>query len=151
MDNKGLSLLEISIVLIICSILVAGLYSASTLINSSRLVNAINLTAQIDLTNDENLVLWLETANITREEKPNLKIKTWDDLSINGISFSNSTNPPTFNESKKFRGINSFNFNNNTMESKNILNLDEYTIFVVANPTSTGGTIYDFGFSLKPT
>lgn len=130
--------------------LIVAIYMSLKLINSSRLANAINLTAQIDLSENENLVLWLETTNINKEEKTNTKLYTWNDLSINKISFSNSTNPPIFKGSKTFGGINSLSFDNNTLKSNNILNLKKYTIFVVANPTVSNGKIYDFGFSLKP-
>lgn len=148
-NNKGFSLFELSIVLIISSIMIGGFYLSSRLINSSRLANAINLTAQINLTENSNLVLWLETTNIGVKEVSSSEIKAWNDLSINQFSFQSSENPPLLKGSKTFRGINSINFNENAIKSQSPLNLNEYTIFVVANPTLTQGNIYNFGFSLK--
>lgn len=149
--KKGLTMIELSIVIIISSILIGVIYMAAKSIESAKIANAINLTAQSNLRGNDNLVLWLETSTISKERKTDESIKTWRDSSKNGIIFKAPSSSPTLKETKPFEGIKSLYFNgSNYLESDSPLNLAKYTAFIVSNPDNTNSVaLFDTGFLVK--
>ena len=151
--KKGFSLIELTIVVVIMSLLFVVFSVSERVVENGRLINAINLTAQQpNIIENNKLALWLETSMSSREKKDGYKLLDWDDLSKNKILFvaSNSQNYQTFKEKRTFPGIKSVYFNgHNPMVSKKSLNLLAYTIFVVSKPESNNaGTIIQSGFKI---
>lgn len=147
----GFTLIEMSIVVLIFCTFVGIIYGAKTIVKMSRLANAINLTAQVDFDDDDNLVLWLETSNMTKENKTGL-ISSWKDLSKNRNKFITNTGTLEFTNSKTYNGLSAVKFDGtNYLESLTPLNLSQYTAFLVANPDSglAGSTeIINSGFTI---
>ena len=151
--KKGFSLIELTMVVVIMSLLFVVFSVSERVVENGRLVNAINLTAQQpNIIENNKLVLWLETSMPSREKKDGYKLLDWDDLSKNKILFmaSDSKHYQTFKEKRTFPGIKSVYFNgHNPMVSKKSLNLLAYTIFVVSKPESNNtGTIIQSGFKI---
>lgn len=152
-DKKGFSLIELTIVVVIMSLLFVVFSVSERVVENGRLINAINLTAQQpNIIENNKLVLWLETSMPSREKKDGYKLLDWDDLSKNKILFtaSDSKHYQTFKEKRTFPGIKSVYFNgHNPMISKKSLNLLAYTIFVVSKPKiNNTGTIIQSGFKI---
>ena len=151
--KKGFSLIELTMVVVIMSLLFVVFSVSERVVENGRLVNAINLTAQQpNIIENNKLALWLETSMPSREKKDGYKLLDWDDLSKNKILFmaSDSKHYQTFKEKRTFPGIKSVYFNgHNPMVSKKSLNLLAYTIFVVSKPESNNtGTIIQSGFKI---
>ncbi len=151
--KKGFSLIELTIVVVIMSLLFVVFSVSERVVENGRLINAINLTAQQpNIIENNKLALWLETSMSSREKKDGYKVLDWDDLSKNKILFmaSDSQHYQTFEEKRTFPGIKSVYFNgHNPMVSKKSLNLLAYTIFVVSKPESDNtGTIIQSGFKI---
>jgi prepilin-type N-terminal cleavage/methylation domain-containing protein len=81
---KAFSLIELSIVILIIGILVAGVTSSSRLITRMKLVTAQNLTRNSPVSTIKDLTLWYETSLDesfdTAEESDGSTITTWFDL-----------------------------------------------------------------------
>ena len=151
--KKGFSLIELTIVVVIMSLLFVVFSVSERVVENGRLINAINLTAQQpNIIENNKLALWLETSMSSREKKEGYKLLDWDDLSKNKILFmaSDSQHYQTFEEKRTFPGIKSVYFNgHNPMVSKKSLNLLAYTIFIVSKPESNNtGTIIQSGFKI---
>lgn len=151
--KKGFSLIELTIVVVIMSLLFVVFSVSERVVENGRLINAINLTAQQpNIIENNKLALWLETSMSSREKKDGYRLLDWDDLSKNKILFvaSDSQHYQTFEEKRTFPGIKSVYFNgHNPMVSKKSLNLLAYTIFVVSKPESNNtGTIIQSGFKI---
>ena len=61
-SNKAFSLIELSIVILIVGILVAGVTSSSRLIKKMKLITAQNLTNSSPIHSIKGLALWLESS-----------------------------------------------------------------------------------------
>ncbi len=151
--KKGFSLIELTMVVVITSLLFVVFSVSGRVVENGRLINAINLTAQQpNIIENNKLALWLETSMPSREKKDGYKLLDWDDLSKNKILFmaSDSQHYQTFKEKRTFPGIKSVYFDgDNPMVSKKSLNLSAYTIFVVSKPESdNNGTIIQSGFKI---
>ena len=151
--KKGFSLIELTMVVVIMSLLFVVFSVSERVVENGRLVNAINLKAQQpNIIENNKLALWLEISMPSREKKDGYKLLDWDDLSKNKILFmaSDSKHYQTFKEKRTFPGIKSVYFNgHNPMVSKKSLNLLAYTIFVVSKPESNNtGTIIQSGFKI---
>lgn len=159
--KKGFSLIELTMVVVITSLLFVVFSVSERVVENGRLINAINLTAQQpNIIENNKLALWLETSMPSREKKDGYKLLDWDDLSKNKILFmaSDSQHYQTFKEKRTFPGIKSVYFDgDNPMVSKKSLNLSTYTIFVVSKPESESesesesnyeGTIIKSGFEI---
>ena len=60
MNKKAFSLVELSIVLLIIGVIIAGITSSSLLIDKARLRNARSITQSSPINSIKNLSLWLE-------------------------------------------------------------------------------------------
>ena len=152
--NKAFSLIELSIVILIVGILVAGVTQSSRLISRMKLFSAQSATISSDVASIPNLTMWLETSldnSITNSAgslqlDDNNSISSWNDInpqSSNKINVTqtNASIQPTY----KANGINGFpsiNFNGSnqylaTMNSVPItLGDKDYSIILVWNSTS---------------
>lgn len=152
-NKNAFSLVELTIVIVIMSLLFTVFAVSQKVVEQGRLINAINLTGQQpNIIENNKLMLWLETSMPSRGKKEGYVLKDWDDLSKNKILFvtSSSAHPQSFIDPRIFPGIKSVHFNgSNPMESEKGLNLQAYTAFVVAKPkTNNTGNILESGFKL---
>lgn len=81
--NKAFSLIELSIVILIIGILIAGITSGSRLVNASKLQTAQTITQSSPVASIRGLVLWLETSMDdsfrTGENVDDTSITQWND------------------------------------------------------------------------
>lgn len=150
-NKKALTILELSISIIVLTIIVSITYIAKNFIESARITNAISLTSQLNIRDNDNLVLWLETSLLNKEKKDNENIKIWKDISKNSITFQAKTTPPILKKTKTFDGIKGIYFDgSNYFESDNPLNLKKYTVFIVSKPDNTdSSSLFETGFKIK--
>jgi prepilin-type N-terminal cleavage/methylation domain-containing protein len=159
-NDYGFTLIELAVVLIIISTIISiTAISSSKIIKSAKISHAINITAQADFINDDGLILWLETSNINRYgiiDQNNLSV--WNDLSKSSFKFvSDIASPQTlktivdFENNKNFKNIKGFYFDiNKQLISDRIINVSNYTAFVVGIFKTTTGTIFKSGnFSIN--
>ena len=153
--NKAFSLIELSIVILIVGILVAGVTQSSRLISRMKLFSAQSATISSDVASIPNLTMWLETSldnSITNSAgslqlDDNNSISSWNDInpqSSNKINVTqtNASIQPTY----KANGINGFpsiNFNGSNQYLANMNSVPitmgdkDYSIILAWNPTST--------------
>lgn len=83
-NNKAFSLIELSIVILIIGILVAGVTQSSRLIKKFNLQSAQNITRNSPVPAIPNLVVWyesvLESSFIDAEQQDQASITTWYDI-----------------------------------------------------------------------
>jgi len=60
-SNKAFSLIELSIVILIIGILVAGVTSSSRLVKRMKIITAQNLTTSSPISSIKDLIFWYET------------------------------------------------------------------------------------------
>jgi len=162
MFKKAFSLIELSIVILIIGILVAGVTQSSRLINQIKLTSAQSLTKSSDVNSISNLVLWTETSLNGSLTNPlssfqiddGQNILSWNDINPTSsfkidLSQSNSSYQPTYKSS----GINglpsvSFDGNNDSLFNSSsvplVSNAKNYTLVSVYRPyrmTSADGII----------
>lgn len=97
--KKAFSLLELSVSLIIVSVLVVGVVSGSRLINASKLSQAQALTKSSAITSIPDLTLWMETTlndSITGATSGSSLsnddlVSSWNDLSGNSVNVTQAT------------------------------------------------------------
>ena len=63
--KKAFSLIELSVVVLIIGILIAGITSGSRLVRNSKLASAAQFTKSSDINSIADLVLWLEPTKKT--------------------------------------------------------------------------------------
>jgi len=125
--KKAFSLIELSIALLIISILAIGISTGNRLISTSKIIKAQALTKTSPVSSIPDLLLWLEptlSGSITGATSGNDLseddyISAWNDISGNGISVIQGTqaNQPTYTTS----GINSLPSLSFTQASSNYL------------------------------
>ncbi len=142
--QKAFSLIELSIVLLIVGILVAGVTQGSRLVNLSKLNSAKTLTKSSVVSGITGLELWLETTSddsfLSAETDNNSNLSTWKDIN------PQTTNPKILSKTAnafatyKTHGINNLPsvYFNGTSSATNKFNgtwipiqTGEYTLFVV--------------------
>jgi Concanavalin A-like lectin/glucanases superfamily len=158
--NTAFSLIEISIVILLIGLIVAGIAQAGRLIAESTITSARAQTKGSPVIQSEDMVLWLETTMedsfLPAESEDGVVITKW--LDINPISGkkaldATATAGPTYT-AKALNGLPALNFNGTTnymtlpdgsLPYKN----DPYTIFLVSKITAgaTGGVIIGSGLS----
>ncbi|MFT6106337.1 MAG: prepilin-type N-terminal cleavage/methylation domain-containing protein [Rickettsiales bacterium] len=120
-QKRGFSLVELSIVILITSVLIGGIVATNSLTESARLSAARSMTTSSPVKDVDGLILWLETTMPQSFDVPNVEngqsISTWFDLSPEG---NNSVigNAPTYT-SDEIRGLPALRFDgvNDYMES----------------------------------
>ena len=106
-SNRAFSLIELSIVILIIGILVAGVTSSSRLIRRMKIISAQNITKGAPVPTIKDLVLWYESSldeSFDNAEKVDTTpISTWLDLNtqssykINGLQ-ATIANKPKYSE-----------------------------------------------------
>jgi prepilin-type N-terminal cleavage/methylation domain-containing protein len=144
MSKKAFSLIELSIVLVIIGLLVAGITQGSRLVQKFRISTAQTLTQSSPVNGIKNLVAWYETtsqASFDSAIDNGVAISTWYDISpsVNKINATQTTaaNRPIYTEND----INSLPTLKFTRSQSQVMNLPDgtipynnspYTIFIVA-------------------
>jgi prepilin-type N-terminal cleavage/methylation domain-containing protein len=100
---KAFSLIELSIVILIIGILVAGVTQSSRLLKQMRLATIKNLTLNSPVSSIKDLAVWLESAMdqsfIDSEENTGSTISVWNDINpqastkYNAVSQSTAESP----------------------------------------------------------
>ncbi len=160
MKKSAFSLIEISVVIIIIAIILAGIAQGSRVISSMKLTTAANLTKTSQVSAIKNLNLWLEPTvegnlfnsnNSTNVDEGN-NIKTWTDInpqsaSKNTASQTTLANMPTFRNnminglpSLYFDGGDCFNITDNLFGY-------DYSVFAVIKTNNTTGSATDHAYS----
>jgi prepilin-type N-terminal cleavage/methylation domain-containing protein len=169
-SKLAFSLVEMSMVILIIGILIAGISGGADLYSDYRFVTAKNLTKNSRVGRIEDLEMWLETSsdesfatgtdpyvNLSSDPADGAKIGMWRDInpkltSANRFNiFRNSVldNQPTYTR----MGINSvpaLKFDNtdslNTYTFTSRLNTAKFSVFLVMNHNNLGGGAYNFVF-----
>ncbi len=157
--NKGFSLIEISITVLIIAVLIAGITTGIDLHKDAKIALANDITKKSPLAMMPELSLWLETSKIgnlecygaTKTCDNNDKIKIWFDINpttidkINVGRNSNGNDTPTYVEDG-INGLPAINFDQDNLQylSNNevtnpspppiIKNKPDYTMIVVWKP-----------------
>jgi prepilin-type N-terminal cleavage/methylation domain-containing protein len=147
------SLIEVSVAILIISILFAGISQGLDLYSDMRLVSAKKITQNSRVSRIPDLLLWLETTMTESfkviEKNNGRKISAWNDInptSNSKLIFSNSIDNlrPIYIENG-IGGIPTLNFSNTQYLEANNFNIGKnYTIFIVFSPTignTEGATI----------
>jgi len=152
MNNKkrqAFSLIELSIVILIIGILVAGVTQGSRLVGQMRLATAKSLTQSSPVSSIRNLVTWYET---TADKSPDdaveedgLVVNNWYDINPQAITKNHATSTvgPTYKASC-INGLPCLQFNGSSQilhSTQNLGTTTELTLFVVfySNVLSCGG------------
>jgi prepilin-type N-terminal cleavage/methylation domain-containing protein len=170
---SAFSLIELSIVVLIIGILIAGVTQGSRLVRQSRIKTAYNTTQNSPVSSIPDLGMWLEaasspdsiisTTNGSNPEDGDL-ITTWIDInpqSTTKLQASGTGNPPSFSQNG-INGLPSVYFACPSGVSSSCprfsipfstsINSSNYTIFVVTNttamvPTFNGVLLYSISSS----
>jgi len=156
--SKAFSLFEISIVIIIISILMVGVLQSKNIIRKAKITNARALTVSSVVKDIGDLVLWyeatLEKSFIKEEAIENHAISIWYDLNPeittipNNATQSTSVNRPVYLEDgiNKLPALN-FNRSNSNFLSFNGESLEHssFTVFVVEQRTANHSDNYFIG------
>jgi prepilin-type N-terminal cleavage/methylation domain-containing protein len=150
--NKAFSLIELSIVILIIGILIAGVVAGSRLISKSKRSTAANLTKTSIVPSIPDLVFWADAASEEAfdDSVTTNSVSTWYDIAPYSANKNNATqataaNRPTFVEGAingvpalRFDGVNdSLAIDGNFMSDK------YYSIFIVEQRRgSTSGSYF---------
>ena len=156
---SAFSLVEISIVVLIISIVMAGMLKASSLIPKSRLKSAQTLTQNSPVKDISGLAMWYETSLpdsfIVTEALDGTAISTWYDNNPNAVVKNNATqavvaNQPIFYDNIFNYGLPAIRFDGSndymTFDGTALTNTS-YAIFVVEQRRSNGSNNYFMGGS----
>ncbi len=155
---KAFSLIELSISIVILSILLAGVIKGISLWSTSKLTAARTLTTNSPVLNIPNLALWLETTSKESFKLSNygnatsLNSGTWYDINPQELTKNNAVGGASTGPNYVLNGINklpALQFNGTsqymTISNPQILSGTDYTIFVVErNDKSSGSGANDF-------
>ena len=141
--DKAFSLIELSIVILIIGILVAGVTSSSRLITRMKLITAQNLTRNSPIYSIKDLSVWWETSLDesfdNAEESDDSLISGWLDINPQSSSKINALQPAVGNKPKYkaniFNGLPGILFNGSTnflLANSVGINGKGLTIFLVA-------------------
>ena len=155
--NKGFSLIEISVVLLVIGILIAGISQGIDLYSEFKIKTAQKLTINSPVSRIEGLALWLETTlekSFQTKMVNNSSVPQWNNISPFDLNvknaFSYSTNPqPTFLENN-INGLPAIQFSKssqNCMQVESGLdnNTENVTIFAVliSKSVNAGGRVIE--------
>ncbi len=155
MKKSAFSLIELSIVILIIGILVAGVTQSSRLISKMRLASARSQTQSSDVASVKNTVFWLETTSeksfddAATEDDVNINSTTtnysWYDIN-NQISQKSNASSATLGADYEVSGINNLpclNFNGSSEFMDIVQNSgtsSQLSVFVVFRNLSLAGT-----------
>ena len=94
-NNKAFSLIELSIVILIIGILIAGITQSSRLIRAMKIQSARSLTLSSPVPSFKGITLWLEStldeSFDSTEAQDQLQISTWKDINPQSSYKNNAT------------------------------------------------------------
>jgi prepilin-type N-terminal cleavage/methylation domain-containing protein len=145
--KKAFSLIELSIVILIIGILVAGVTQSSRLISQFRLSSARSITKSSPVTSIKDLALWLESTSENSfddsDQEDGLPVDNWYDINPQTISKINFTqgvaNQRPLYESNAINNLPALYFDGsndsltlaNTLTLQEVTDTNQATIFVV--------------------
>ena len=154
--KRAFSLIELSIVILIIGILVAGVTQSSRLVSEMRLSSAKRLTQSSPISSIKGLLLWLETSSDNSFDNnvgDGDQVANWYDLNpLSNTKYtlnqSTTANRPTYIKSST-GGIPALKFNNSKFQIDDFpLNDPSYSMFIVFNSgvvsSSSGMDILSF-------
>ena len=168
--NTAFSIVEISVVILIISLLLAGILNGTSLIGDASVATAQKLTTNADVNNMESLTLWLETsftssleAQGNKKVENDIKINKWKDNSplkspTKRFDFTQtaSANQPTYKEDVidglpmlYFTTANNLEFSNPQNQNLSLADLmqnNQATIFIVCmfDKSASGAKLINF-------
>jgi prepilin-type N-terminal cleavage/methylation domain-containing protein len=156
--NAAFSLIELSVVILIVSILIVGAVESKKFVQKAKLTTARTLTTTSPVNDISGLQLWLETSLdssfIKAEAANNTFVSTWYDNNPNAVTQSNATAPVNRRPKYMQSGINGLpalqffadgDWDVMTVAGPYIgsttapATYDNYSIFIVAQATTTHG------------
>lgn len=155
MKKSAFSLLELSVSLVVVSLLMAMVSQGIKIVASSRLTTARSLTSKSPVPNISGLIAWYETSSVdsfkTNEAFDGKQISAWYDISPNSIpakknALTRVASAAVTYESDGINKIPSLLFNGtNKIELANFYqgSTSQNTIFIVANPSTITTIILD--------
>jgi prepilin-type N-terminal cleavage/methylation domain-containing protein len=166
MKHRAFSLIELSIVILIIGILVAGVTSSSRLIRQIRIQSARNLTVNSPVTSISSLHVWLETTSVNSFSSEQLDdgylIETWNDINPqssykNNALQSTNSQKPIYKQSGLGSLLPVVSFTGSQMMAfANQLLLKPVSYFFVIRPNTigneyavTGTSAYGMGISIS--
>jgi prepilin-type N-terminal cleavage/methylation domain-containing protein len=96
--KKAFSLIELSIVILIIGIIIAGITQSSKLLNKAALISAQTLTKNSPVSGIEDLATWYETSLMSNSYQDGDRVANWEDINPQASNKNNtySLGPPTF-------------------------------------------------------
>jgi len=169
--NTAFSIVEISVVILIISLLLAGILNGTSLIGDASVATAQKLTTNADVNTMESLTLWLETsfassleAQGNKKVENDITINRWKDNSplkspTKRFDFIQTVpnNQPTYKENVidglpmlYFTTTNSLEFSNPQNQNLSLADLmqnNQATIFIVFmfDKSASGAKLINFG------
>jgi prepilin-type N-terminal cleavage/methylation domain-containing protein len=160
--HSAFSLIEISVVILIIGILVAGVAQGSRLIAQMRLASARALTQSSPVPSIADLSLWLETTSEKSlddaDQEDGNFVDNWYDINpqlSTKINFKQTTptNQPTY-KSTLINGLPAIQFNGDdfltlstTQKYQDVTGIDQVTIFAVTKATTLSSNVFFVGKS----
>ena len=150
-NQKGFSLIEISVVILIIGILIAGISQASDMIDESNLKGARSASKGSRVSRTRDLVLWLDaTADGTvlnsanKQVADNENVAQWKDSNPNSTDgFGLTGVAPQYNANKT-SGLPSIYFSGTSylkLSNKFDYSAGEYTIYLIYQPSVLSGSV----------
>lgn len=149
-QKRAFSLIELSIVLLIIGILIAGVTQSSRLINQFRISSARSVTKSSPVNSMKGVTFWFDTVleeSFATDLEDNSAVTVWKDINPT-TSFkvdTNSDNGPTYITNcfkslpcLKFDGVDDY------LRLDKNLAFEDYTMFVVGDTGMEGETAYLF-------
>jgi hypothetical protein len=146
--KKAFSLFELSLVILICGLVIAGITQGSKMVKKSRLAAAGSLTQNSPVKDTENLLLWLETSLamsfVSAEARDGTPISIWYDISQQkpnplNANQTTGTNQPKFYTDVFDSALPAVRFDGSDdflgFDGSDLAN-NAYTVFVVAQRSS---------------
>ena len=161
MLKKAFSLVEISVVILIVSLVVTGVFKGTYILDGIRIANARSITNKSPVIVTPNLTLWLESTSVNSfDEKKlvdNQTIPKWNDINpqkLTKLNFIQTTtaNQPKYVE-KLINNLPALQFDNQQMLAIDNLKISELvssnqaTIFMVQNSLIGDASTSAFGWN----
>lgn len=152
-NSSAFSLIEISVVLLIIGILIAGIFTGQVLVTKFRLATSQSLTKSSPVHSIKNSALWLETSLDDSfndsESNDESSLSTWYEqrVSDNKVTLTAVSDGPTYSNSINYvRAVKFANSGYFTFDGS-FLNSTDYTIFVLEKRESSSSGNYFLGDS----
>ena len=150
-NQKGFSLIEISVVILIIGILIAGISQASDMIDEANLKGARSASKGSRVSRTRDLVLWLDAtadgtalSSVNKQVGDNESVAQWKDSNPNSIDgFFLTGVAPQYNANKT-SGLPSIYFSGTSylkLSNKFDYSAGEYTIYLIYQPSVLSSSV----------